>query len=964
MLRSELMKKLNAEAEKNTPDVLDKIMTSAGEQGLFYGLGKEYIMNNNNGAGSATAIKGGGKAMVGVSSAVAVLACATVAGFAIWGGFKPSATPLYMSETYAVGAVSAAKLLDESLPESEETLLFAGGANVGGAASGAGMEVFDRYFNALDLFGGNEIAVVNGGAGAKGYNGKTTVKTENYYGADFEYVMYYTETEKEDGSEGERVLSGEITVDGTDYYMRGERSVKDGADLRTTMRVFAETPDSGTYVQVDCGAATGARSTGEREYRYTLVIDGETAESSTVKTGGGATYTLNIDGENGGSYRVVRSANGGAVTVGYTAGNESGQFEVKLKDGGYEYVFGAATDPDGVKSIAIRHVYGNGKYLWNIDDVLEGRYNLYGARLEITQNDGKVINKLLTADMFGGAGLSIGNHEITVEYGGQTAEFTVFVASKSNPIEVAADNYRLDGSLDTVVFDYGNDNSLNFGGLAIEGEFNVELDGNGYYGYYGETPVDERFVRNFDCGKSGMQTCILTSGNMKSTYETICEFNVFGYESATVTRGKVFLSEVLIRNANMEVVCEIEISPEKPYIDVQKIADRNTYFEPDYSTDLIFKRGDFVQYSGGGAGVTKVENIESFNSVFYNVSGNTDLWSFLNSGERIIKLENAGETIEVGYTVYDSDYTNIRFCRVHGETILDYELKDGVTIESIKQDLLTRTLYVEYFEKVNGKYVDFVPVTEDMLNFDNVDVNSYDHQYGRIEFCGKTIAVNIVKPYSVAGAQVLHNLTSTRGVNMILSDATVNDLGQCMGDVCKEIVLYDNGVAMLKHTANGVGNVLTGYKLEGDKLTLLRHGSATTFLTVNMSGGTFEEIDFDGATAGMTYNKYEFGHLYFPDTNSPLGWTATFTAYSGSTGFNNAWYVNVYLTGWASSTNEDGYNYQIAGVEYAATWAYGWHNNKNAFVLRFADRDWWFEIGTADDLGVYELKFIKTTYAS
>ena len=36
MLRSELMKKLNAEAEKNTPDVLDKIMTSAGEQGLFY----------------------------------------------------------------------------------------------------------------------------------------------------------------------------------------------------------------------------------------------------------------------------------------------------------------------------------------------------------------------------------------------------------------------------------------------------------------------------------------------------------------------------------------------------------------------------------------------------------------------------------------------------------------------------------------------------------------------------------------------------------------------------------------------------------------------------------------------------------------------------------------------------------------------------------------------------------------
>lgn len=619
-------------------------------------------------------------------------------------------------------------------------------------------------------------------------------------------------------------------------------------------------------------------------------------------------------------------------------------------------------NPNEVKSIVIQHAYGNGKYLWNEKDVLAGKYNLYGAQLEVTRADGTVSNEPITYEMFGeDVDFSVGNHDVTLSYGGKTAEISIFVSSDYELIEAVTDNYTLNGPIDTLVVDY-EDGGLNFGGLSIEGEFNIEFDGKRYYGYYGETPVNERFVRGFDCNKKGMQTCVVTSGNMNSTCESISEVNVLVYDDTAVIQDKVFLSDVIILNSEKQAVFQIEVSPEKPYIDIRDIPDKHMYYEPEYSVELVFKQGDFVQYSGGDVVVTKAENIRHFDYYFYEISGDKNLWSVISVGERRIKLENAEKIIEVEYTVYDSDYTNIRFCRVHGDAVLSYELSGGVTLDSIKQELLTRTLYVEYFKKVNGKYVDFVPVTADMLDFGKVDINSYDRQTGYINYKDKGIGVHITRPYSVAGASILYNLTNTRGVNLILSDATVNDLGQCMKDVCKEIVLYDNGVAMLKHTGNGIGNVLTGYKLEGNSLTLLRHGAATSFLTVNPGNGTFDEIDLESVTEGMGYTGYTFNHFY--SENSNIGWSATFTAYTGETGYDYTYYANVHLSGWASTPNEDGYGYQIAGVEYVATCAYGWHNNRQAFVLRFADKDWWFEIGITDSFGRYQLTLIKTVNAS
>lgn len=681
--------------------------------------------------------------------------------------------------------------------------------------------------------------------------------------------------------------------------------------------------------------------------------------------------SLNVkDGLNGGPQIEAPDGNGGNGGNGNGSGsgsgdNSGGQTPVNPKPE-------EPADPDGVKSIAIRHAYGDGKYLWNEKDVLAGKYNLFGAQLEVTKNDGTVDSKPLTYELLGDIDFSVGNHDITVAYEGKTAELSVFVAPDDGYIEAVSGNYSLKGSLDTLIFDLNSSDEPDFGGLSIEGKFNLKHGEVIYSGYYGETPVNERFVRNLNKNTAGYQECELTAGNIGSNTETIAKINAMGYTEVKTER-KVFLSDVFIvdtktitDDGGAPVVCHLEVSPDKPYIDVQDIADRYDYYEPDYRADFIFRQGDFTEYNGGGNSFTVVNNIADFNFYSCKITGDTTLNSVLGTGERLINIKNEYnlQTFEVAYTVYDSNYTNIRFCRVQGDEVLSYELKDGVTLDTIKQDLLKRSLYVEYFEKVNGKYVEIVPVTDDMLDFSKVDVNSYNLQYGSINFKDKGVGVNIVKPYTVEGANVLYTLTNSSSVNLLLSDTTVNDLGQYKNDACKEIVLYDNGVAMLKHTGNGIGNVLTGYSLDGNKLTLLRHGIATSFLTVNLSGKTFDEINLDSVTAGMQYTRYTFTHNYSPAGTNNLGWSATFTAYSGSSGYEYSKYVNVHLTGWAASQNENDESYQIAGVEYVATWTYGWNNNKQAFVLRFADKDWWFEIGAEDGMGSYKLTFIKSVTAS
>lgn len=341
MLRSELIKRLRAEAEKETPDVYKKVMAEARAEDLFFDLRVRNYRNNgggNNGArgGRRSAPLGGGaKAMVALSTSLVVLACALVGSFAVWGEqiaglfnkpVNPPAPPfLSLSGNYAVGAVSAARLLSESVLDDVT-------ADDGGA-DGVDLKAFDNYFTAFSMFGQDINVACADNDAQNGYRGKATVKGQNYYGVNYDYCIYYTESKK-DGTD-ERTLLGEIAVGGANYYLRGERRVNGDSDEWTTLKVFAGGPDSSTYVQVD-GGARAAASGNEPGYGYTLVKGGK-SESSTLKTGGGVIYSLDISGDGGWNYRVLGIDDKNNVMIEYTAGGKSGGISVKQNGAGYDY---------------------------------------------------------------------------------------------------------------------------------------------------------------------------------------------------------------------------------------------------------------------------------------------------------------------------------------------------------------------------------------------------------------------------------------------------------------------------------------------------------------------------------------------------------------------------------------------------------------------------------------------------
>lgn len=624
---------------------------------------------------------------------------------------------------------------------------------------------------------------------------------------------------------------------------------------------------------------------------------------------------------------------------------------------------GAELDRKGVKAIAIQHTNGEGKYLWNAGDVEDGKYDLYDATLKITHNDDTVSFKPVTVDMLDSdINLTAGNHNITVSYEGKEVALSVFVAPEDGLIEAVVGKSEITGIGETLTFNLSSKDGINNENINIKGMFNVSLDGEIYNGYYGETPVNERFLQDFDPTKEGIQECKIVAGNISASPAVLGDLNVMSYKSVDVSEEEVFVSGItVIKIADNSVAQHFDLVPGKPYLDIDKVE----FYSSDYKLEFQFAKGTFTNYSGGTDTAVTVTDIAPFDpaSNGYKVSGDIGINCVNWYGEYLIRLASKTGEITVAYTTYSSSNTNIRFCRVHNVPILEYELKDGFTLDNITKDLLTKELYVEYFEKVDGKFVHLVPVEESMIDYDRVDVNSYNHQSGTITFSDKGIGINIVRARTVEGANVLYTLNNTAGLRFLLSEATVNDLSKGIeGDLCKKIVLYDNGAA--KVFIGNIGELIMGYELNGNNLTLLRYGLATTYLTANLTNNTFEKLDISSATAGAEKKTYSYYHDYELGGDIPVGWSATFTAYKGDTGYPYCWYAEVHLTGWASSVNEDGYAYQIAGMDYLASWALGWHNNTNALVVRFADYDWWFIIGTADDTGTYRLEFFKKVLAS
>lgn len=173
----------------------------------------------------------------------------------------------------------------------------------------------------------------------EGYTEKTTVTYTDISGNSLQYVMYYNEIllpgddDNDPGeTEEEYAIEGVMVVDGTDYAIRGERSIESEADESESETEFRVTLGENKYLYVEQGYETETEhgvSEYEQEYSYSLVENGRTTERSTfsyevendetelkmVTTAGGVTNTFYFEREHrkDGEYISLRVGSGKEV---------------------------------------------------------------------------------------------------------------------------------------------------------------------------------------------------------------------------------------------------------------------------------------------------------------------------------------------------------------------------------------------------------------------------------------------------------------------------------------------------------------------------------------------------------------------------------------------------------------------------------------------------------------------------
>ena len=288
-------------------------------------------------------------------------------------------------DVYGMGAVSSVKLLGNKMPASAIKTLSAVSATTQTRTCGVKLtsstaddpekevkeqtEKFNEYFTALDSFLGDDVVStttqVNTDENYE-YDVKMTINGKDFNGETVTYVMYYTETlahYDSDDDEIEYRLEGVMVIDGSDYYLEGERSEeneKDESETELKIRAYADKADKSTYIQMEQEYSVEKGET-ETEYVYSVYSDGKLLEQTAVefeqesKNGKTETeYELEFrSGTSKGKYVVKREVvnNKTEIKVKYVIDGNSGEFRIReiTDDNGnkhYEYNY-----RDGSKQI-------------------------------------------------------------------------------------------------------------------------------------------------------------------------------------------------------------------------------------------------------------------------------------------------------------------------------------------------------------------------------------------------------------------------------------------------------------------------------------------------------------------------------------------------------------------------------------------------------------------------------------
>ena len=247
--------------------------------------------------------------------------CLTMAlsmALAACGGPKSTANVLSSpNDVYGMGAVSSVRLLGNNMSSSAVKTFSAVSATTQMRACGVELasstidnseqEVkeqakrFNEYFTALDSFLGDDVVSTITEANTDSnyeYETKMTIKGKDFDGETVIYTMYYTETlvkadsaddedadDVDEETETEYHLVGVMVIDGTDYYLEGERSEeteKDESETELKIRAYADKTDKTSYIQMEQEYSVEDGET-ETEYVYSIYANGKLIEQTAVE---------------------------------------------------------------------------------------------------------------------------------------------------------------------------------------------------------------------------------------------------------------------------------------------------------------------------------------------------------------------------------------------------------------------------------------------------------------------------------------------------------------------------------------------------------------------------------------------------------------------------------------------------------------------------------------------------------
>ncbi len=319
MKRKDIEKKLKIEAEQFIPDPLDKIKMAARAENLLpydSELNSEVYSQGN----TAVMAKSKRKAVWPFTAFASIIVCfILILSFTLNFGrnkpFNPNRINLSAEDVYGMGAVSSVRLLGSNMPlaaiksfsaVNSISYTTSNYAAINKSEDDAKRQAkrFNEYFTALDSFLGDDIISTTTEANTDSnyeYETKMTIKGKDFDGETVTYTMYYTETlvkadsaddeddedadDVDEETENEYHLVGVMVIDGTDYYLEGERSEeteKDESETELKIRAYADKTDKTSYIQMEQEYSVEDGET-ETEYVYSIYANGKLIEQTAVE---------------------------------------------------------------------------------------------------------------------------------------------------------------------------------------------------------------------------------------------------------------------------------------------------------------------------------------------------------------------------------------------------------------------------------------------------------------------------------------------------------------------------------------------------------------------------------------------------------------------------------------------------------------------------------------------------------